>query len=301
MRNILFHDIVIDPSGELAPSIRIAPFNLREEERCGDALSLKLSTGQHVSFHVKARDAIVVALNDLHLKSDDVVTILTTSGNFYVSGCVTKSIETICKWNREIIDATKVLFVIHEFGYAYQDLREIRKRYPDMPIIEDRAHTFFTEDAGIGTIGDYVIYSLPKAFNMQMGSIMYSKSEVKDTTSKQERAYIVSHLGIDLPKKEEIAQKRLINYHYLEESLAGLEIRPFFGLNDGTVPGVFLFRWREDIDYPDLKVFMQSNGVESSVFYGEKAFFIPCHHNLTRPELDYMIRLLTFYDQNRLK
>ncbi len=48
------------------------------------------------------------------LPPDDVVTILTTSGNFYISSCVTAEIEKFCKWDREITDQTKVIFVNHK-------------------------------------------------------------------------------------------------------------------------------------------------------------------------------------------
>ena len=58
---------------------------------------------------------------------------------------------------------------------------------------------------------------------------------------------------------------------------------------------------REDIDYPTLKELMQRNGVESSVFYGKNAFFVPVHQNLTKEDLDYMIKLLNYYSENEIK
>jgi hypothetical protein len=78
--------------------------------------------------------------------------------------------------------------------------------------------------------------------------------------------------------------------------LKPLGIQPFFKLEKGTVPGVFLFRWRDDINYPRLKEYMQANGVESSVFYGENAFFIPLNHALKTYQLDYMITLLKHFN-----
>lgn len=96
---------------------------------------------------------------------------------------------------------------------------------------------------------------------------------------------------------EVIIEKRLWNYNYLKEQLMPIGISPFFDLEEGVVPGVFLFSWRDDIDYPKLKEFMQRNGVESSVFYGKNAYFIPMHHNLAKNELDYMIDLLRYYNE----
>lgn len=300
MKNILFNNIVVDPASELVPHIMISPYGLHCEncEEKGIQTELHLNTKIYVSFHTKCREALFVALQDLHLQCDDIVTILTTSGNFYVSGCVTKTIETICRWNREISEKTKAVLVIHEFGYAYQGMAELRKY--GLPIIEDCAHSYFTTDAHIGEIGDYVIYSLPKAFDMQMGAIMYSRLEIKDTVSKEYKEYIIQKLSEGEYKREKWITKRRNNYDYLSDSLSSIGIIPFFEMNEKTVPGVFLFKWRDDIDYPDLKEFMQRNGVESSVFYGQKAFFIPVHQNLTKAELDYMINLLTYYNKTKV-
>lgn len=57
----------------------------------------------------------------------------------------------------------------------------------------------------------------------------------------------------------------------------------------------FLFRWHNDIPYQKLKEYMQGNGVESSVFYGTNAFYVPCNYNLTTVELDYIIELLRYF------
>ena len=146
----------------------------------------------------------------------------------------------------------------------------------------------------MGQIGDYVIYSLPKSFNMQIGGLLYSKSLISDSVTSEQRAYIDNHLNSYLSYIELYRSKRLKNFVYLKEKLNDIDIVPYFSDNN-NIPGVFLFSWRDDVDYPDLKKFMQQNGVESSVFYGENAFFIPIHQNLSDKELDYMINLLKYY------
>lgn len=300
MKNVLFRNSLIGPAPELVPHIAISPFILQNE---GFDTRVEDIKAPHVpnrctSIHIKCREALYIALCDLHLQKDDIVTILTTSGNFYVSGCVTKTIETLCRWNREITKETKAILIIHEFGYAYQGMEELKKY--ELPIIEDCAHSYFTTDAHIGEVGDYVIYSLPKAFNMQMGAIMYSKHEIDDTVSKDYKEYILQKLFEGENMKDEQIAKRKNNYNYLCNSLSPIGIVPFFEMNKMTVPGVFLFRWLDDIDYHDLKEFMQQSGVESSVFYGQKAFFIPVHQNLRKAELDYMISLLTYYYETKV-
>lgn len=301
MDNILFNNTVINAFSELVPSILIAPLNIGSipQPGCVPEMDEVFDTDRHVSLHRKARYAITAALDDLQLQKEDVVTILTTSDNFYVSGCVTNAIEQVCRWNREVCSETKVILVIHEFGYPYKGLSDLKKY--GLPIIEDCAYAFFSKDEEIGQVGDYVIYSLPKAFNMQMGGVMLSHSKVTNGTTDFETDYILSHLSFGLKEKQGIIEKRLRNYAYLCKALAPLGITPFFELKEGIVPGTFLFNWKEDIDYPNLKEFMQRNGIESSVFYGKSAFFIPMHHNLTKNELDYMINLLKYYSKNIMK
>ena len=300
--NILYNDVVVEASPELVPTIRIAPLDLSQmmadEQECN--LQIALHTDKYISLYKKARNAISAAITDLGLQRDDVVTILTTSGNYYVSGCVTKAIETKCQWNREVTSNTKAILVIHEFGYPYKGLKLLKEKYK-LPIIEDCAYAFFTRDEEIGTVGDYVIYSLTKAFNMQMGGLMLSSKEMPDEISQSEKEYIVSHLLYEIRQRNLIVEKRLLNYHYLCAALKSIGIEPFFREKEGIVPGVFLFRWKEDIDFQELKLYMQRNGVECSVFYTEPAFYIPIHQNLSRGELDYMINLLKYYYETQVK
>lgn len=107
--------------------------------------------------------------------------------------------------------------------------------------------------------------------------------------------YILRHLSKNIPCQDYIIRKRLFNYSYLSDHLSEIGIRPFFELKENVIPGVFLFKWESTINYPLLKEFMQRNGVESSVFYGENAFFIPVHHRLEISHLDYMITLLIYF------
>lgn len=305
MNNILYNGIVIDPSEFLMPKIRISPFNqadfitpLDDDTSTVDLTTYKEFYGKHLYLGVKARQLIEYALSLCNLKPEDVVTILTTSGNLYVSNCITREIEKFCKWSRVLSDKTKVIIVNHEFGYAYPNVAELKKY--NVPIIEDCAQSFFTDNRKIGKHGDYTIYSLPKAFPMQIGAILASKKPVKYEIEKGKKEYINAKLAKYLPQSEDIKAKRLENYTYLKDNLKEMEIEPFFELPSNTYPGVFLFKWLECINYQKLKDFMASNGIECSVFYGKNAFFIPLHHNLKKTELDYMITLLHYFHQNMI-
>lgn len=249
-------------------------------------------------YTLKAREAIKIALGYYNLAKDDVVTILTTSGNFYISSCVTNAIESVCRWSREILPETKVLFVNHEFGYPYKDLEGL-KGY-GLPIIEDCAYAFFSESKGytIGKIGDFAIYSLPKAFPVEWGGILVFNNpdfDLSHPLDENEHSEWVSNLSSVIADEGMIKAQRLWNYRFLRDQLEPLGIEPFFELEDGVIPGVFLFNWLTEIDYADLKIYMQDNGVECSVFYGRNAFFIPMHHLLTEGDLLFFCRLLKKY------
>lgn len=153
MKNILKNGFIIDASVELVPKISVSPFyEIFRNNNNSSSIEIsenyfKQRFGKYKLF-TKARNAIYEVLMQFNLEKNDVVTILTTSGNFYISSCVTKEIDKICKWSREYIENTKVIFINHEFGYAmdeidYKKVIAYKKAHPTVKIVEDCAHTFF--------------------------------------------------------------------------------------------------------------------------------------------------------------
>lgn len=291
---------VVNPTVEVTPTIRISPFMecdlgmVAEDATCAkDYLNQRFHS---YCLTIKAREAIKVALTFYDLSTDDVVTIFTTSNNYYVSGCVTRTIETMCKWSREITEKTKVILVIHEFGYPCPNMKEILQY--GLPIIEDCALSFASNDQDrmTGKTGDFAIYSLPKFFPMQIGGVLvshkYDLSTLSPQITEEQESFILRSLSLHVPLLSDMLQKRMNNYEYLQENLSGLGVQPFFSLVEGTYPAVYLFKWAEDMDYSLLKEYMQGNGIEASVFYGKSAFFVPIHHRLNKQHLDYIITLL---------
>jgi hypothetical protein len=241
------------------------------------------------------RQAIHEALMQCQLKKDDVVTIFTTSGNYYISSCVTHEIEKFCKWSREIEPATKVLFVNHEFGYPFPHLKEL-KQY-NLPIIEDCAHGFFLEENGVGTIGDFVIYSLPKMFPIQVGGLLVSKQDISGAAAKtpafNKLRYMQNVVGHYVQQREQIIQKRRANYRYLANKLCDTVLTERFELLPNIAPGVFMCRvLNAAIDLNPLKAYLYAHGIQSSLFYGESAFFIPVHQALEPGDLDYFAYII---------
>lgn len=303
MRNIIYNQNIIEPSEELVPVIRIAPFSnkylyrktatVKKIEECESYLQKRF--GQYFILP-KVRNCIEECIKYYNLSSEAVITILTSSGNPYVSSCITRSIEKFCKWSREVVPETKVIFVNHEFGYPFKNWNSIKNL--GIPIIEDCAYAYGTEDVEIGKYGDFVLYSLPKFFPIQMGAIMKTNVPYYFVEDTKVREYVLNSLSQEYGNEEFIKKRRISNFNYLAKKLNTIGIQPFFGRDEGVVPGTFIFTWNKEIDYPSLRKYMEANGIECSVFYGRNAFFLPINHNLRKKELDYMIDLLKYYAGN---
>lgn len=302
---MIHNGFVLQPSNELLPDYKICPFS-NDDLRFNRSLPDNNIIDDYFAhrFHQKkfqytlnARGAINIALLNFQLHPDDVVTILTTTGNYYVSSCVVREIEKYCTWSREIEEKTKILFVIHEFGYPYEGLKELT-RYK-IPIIEDCAYSFFTEDKNkiIGAIGDFAIYSFPKTFPLQLGGLLVNNSNTKiqETTfiENAEKRYIRNVLSYYIQTKDQIMERRLINYAYLSKEFKKLGLTERISFEDGTIPGVFMFRINNHHTIlPELKTYFYDHGIQCSVFYGEESFFIPVHQALTECDLDYFTEVM---------
>lgn len=303
---------IIKPDPYSLPTYRIGPFTTRDisinhllppGDLIDDYLDARFSGRQYI-YTPNGRSAINLALGGLNLKADDVVTILTTTGNFYISGCVTREIEKFCRWSRVFVPETKVILVNHEFGYPYPDLPRLNEY--NLPIIEDCAGAFFSEDKDntIGKVGNYVIYSFPKMFPLQVGGLLVSREHSVPFTDAilgpEMLLYIKSVLSEYIEKRSLIIKKRVSNYYFLKEKFSSIGFRERFTLNDGVVPNVFMFRTDNlAIDLPELKKYFWAHGIQSSVFYGEEAFFIPVHQSLTESDLEYFYEVMKSFIQRR--
>ena len=296
---------VLNPDKYYSPSYRISPFQTSDIARnlsLADDQSVLAKLNEHFDdrkwiFTTSGKSAIRMALEGIALGSDDCVTILTTSGNRYISGCVTREIEQFCRWSRNIESNTAAIFVNHEFGFPYRDLPSL-KNY-GVPIIEDACHSFLadTKERQMGKIGDFVIYSLPKVFPVQMGGILSFKrqydidGDVKlDGPLYRYLAKILSHYW---PTLENTHTDRRKNHDRLLRRFSPLGCNGRFDVLDNDVPGVFLFRVPSHVDLDGMKQYGWKHGIECSVFYGEQAFFIPVHQRLTEPDFDYFFHVFS--------
>lgn len=241
------------------------------------------------------REAIAIALRTLNLQYDRKVTILTPSNNFYISSCVTETIEMFSQWNRVESSDTGAYFVNHEFGYLYSDMENLVKE--GRPVIEDCCTTFFSQNSSgnIGKLGDYAIYSFPKFFGIQIGGLLVGE-RVKDNTdfrdkiflSSIEQEYILKVVGYELSQVNELLERRRHIFEYASNLFQDIGFSLRFSHQEGIVPSLLLLNNHGIInDLQAHKEFLYKHGIQNSVFYGEDAFFLPCHQHLTEQDMDY--------------
>ncbi|MGB7802172.1 hypothetical protein [Buttiauxella sp.] len=297
---------LMDADSFMRPAYRISPFNTHSisknsQHTGGNTINGWLDkrfSGYYRRWTLKGRDAIFQALENLSLSSDDTVTVLSTTNNFYISSCVTGAIEKMCRWDREISVKTKAILVVHEFGSLYPDMTALYQM--DVPVIEDFAHAFCAVPAN-DIQADYLILSFPKFFPVQYGGMLLSKQQLTspDPLPVENRHYLCGVLSDYIDELETIQAKRVANHQYLKEAFEEFGCQPRFDWLVGEIPSVFMFSVPDFIDLQALKVFMQNAGIESSIFYGERAFFIPLHQGLTRVDLDYFICIYQAFHQQQ--
>ena len=148
-----------------------------------------------------------------------------------------------------------------------------------------------------GRIGDFVIYSFPKMFPIQIGGLLVTNLAndlgIGYQLDAQRLRYVKNVLSHYIVEKESIIKARQYNYHYLNDKFCRLNLEKRFKILDGTVPGVYMFRTdKTTTDLPELKKYFYAHGVQCSVFYGEQAFFIPVHQALTETDMLYFYEVI---------
>lgn len=298
---------VVNPDPFLLPTYRMSPFTttdiaanlaLAESDSATTYLDKKFGNGNW-QYTYNGREAIHLALQNYNLEKTDLVTIITTSQNFYISSCVTKEIEKFSTWNREILPETKVILVNHEFGFIYPDMEKLKAT--GIPIIEDCCTTFFSQDNNgqIGKYGDFSVYSLPKFFPIQIGGIL-----VNNTTSASEKSivedkefrYIQNVISSQLDAEQSLLQKRKSIYEYALNKALSFGFTARFQNEESIIPYALVLNNNSIVkDLNGLKLFLSQNGIQSSVFYGEDAFFIPCHQSLSFVDIDLLFQTIAYF------
>ncbi|MGG7470461.1 DegT/DnrJ/EryC1/StrS family aminotransferase [Chryseobacterium arthrosphaerae] len=304
---IFYKGQIINPENFRQPSFFISPFRtsdlgkndsiVKDDSPSDEELLKKFHSffGKTYEYFLSGKEAINQALRFYNLESDDEVLILTTTSNLYVSSCVTKEIEKFCQWSREKTNKTKLIFVIHEFGKVYPDMERI-KNY-NIPIIEDCAMSMLSNNSQhqTGQYGDFTIYSVPKFFPIQFGGILRINNNYKKSESEKPYQNYLQKICLHYLKDiENIIIQRRANNQYLISKLEKIGFKSFFEYNEYETPSVCMFE-NNGCDLSELKIFLQQNGIECSIFYGKDVFFIPVHQNLGTFEMDYIVNLIEYF------
>jgi len=308
-----YNQFVINPEKFRIPHYSISPFSqewisenyrILRSNQSVDSDLLSRYFGRFLCFE-SGKSALYHALSQYRLQENDEVYIITTSGNRYISSCVTGEIEKFCKWNRRLSDKTKLVLVNHEFGTVHRAMDEVLKL--NLPVIEDMAMSLFSTDDNFqtGNYGDFTIFSLPKFFPMQWGGIL--KINTPDYKNKSTESNPDELIGLQkllsyyLKDTETIRRLRKNNNTLFQHYFSQLpDFKSRFEYSDNETPSVFMCATPSSFNLDGLKVFLQQNGVEASVFYGENAFFVPVHQNLKEEDILFIVSLVNYYcDDNK--
>ena len=279
----------------IRPNIQISPFmytsldrELEDLEEMDAERRLQEHLGRQYTLTFSGRHALELIMTDAGLGPDDTVTILTTTGNTYVSGCVTRAIERLCRWSMKIEPSTRLIVIIHEWGFPYPKMEEVLRT--GIPVAEDCAYAFASTRNGeqVGRQGKYAFFSLPKFFPINFGGVVCGVRQQVEMLREHRRA-ILNVVGSELPQLASISEARTAAWRYLESAFGEIGCTPTLQLEPGTVPGVFMFTPHDEVVAEDVKQAYRLHGIEASVFYPRHAVFIPCHQHLTPGAMDYMV------------
>lgn len=294
--------VTIDPF--LRPIIHMAPFegklhpaepaSVTDEQGLLRNLSAALTGREMPSMlTVNCREAINRALAATVRSRDDVVAVIAPSGCGYVSACVTTEIEKFCTWRYGAVDNASIVFLIHEFG-RFAVLPDIY-RGRAIPVIEDCAYAAVDRAFSpiYGQQGDYVVYSMSKAFPVQFGGVLLSRavpeqSHAPSSLSAQGRACLLAALAGHAPRLAEYNAARQRVYRDMAQTARACGLAEAWPASGSELAQSFLVSLGGDIDAAAMKSYLNAQGIESSVFYGGGAYFLPCHQSIGAAEIAYM-------------
>ncbi len=226
--------------------IKILPYeHMQLDESCdfndfkSDDIELDDLLGSNYIFTNLGREAINLIMKLENLKREDEVFITTTTDSSFVSTCVSGTIFNYSKISRVLTDKTKMIFVIHNFGFPHPDLLKLRELADERGIVlvEDCAFaldSYNSEGILLGSIGDYTIYSLSKTLPLPKGGILKSKKRLNLNSNREIEKLAKRYI----PYLREFKRRRQSNYKFLEEHL---DVTPIYSYNDSVNPFMFGF------------------------------------------------------------
>lgn len=134
-------------------------------------------------FGPNARSMFSFIFEHYNLKREDEIAILTTSNATYVSTCVSVQCFNYSKISRVVTEKTRMIILIHEYGYILDDLEALIDRWKEkgITVIEDCAHVcgLKMNNKTIGSYGDFSLYSFTKTLPGKSGGLLRTNEQIK--------------------------------------------------------------------------------------------------------------------------
>jgi hypothetical protein len=227
------------------------------------------------------------------LTEDDEVLISSTTNTSYVSSCVTRAIEAVCRWSHKPSDHTRAVFLIHEFGFPNPRAAEMRD-FCDrrgIPLIEDLAYGWGTE--GAGTWGDVRVCSLTKLMPLQFGGVLSGmripaerlRQSGWNDLGKQDE--ILGLVAAHWEGLQEIRQRRQAVWRRYVANLAST-FESYYSLSPGIMPGAFIARVKDEEQMKSITAFARQFNLEIGCWWHHAAIYVPCHQRLSDRHVDYI-------------
>lgn len=300
---MILNNYIVDKVTNNHPNFLIIPFRKKDIFKNSliskndnfdlQALLQKRYPNKYVTLTKSAKDALKLVYENTKEYSKKGSTIIkTTSNNFYISGCVTKTIELFQNWTRNNDVNSNYKLFNHEFGYADNSIIDYKS---EKIVIEDCAYSFnsrLSNNELCGTMSNYSIFSLPKFFPIQIGGFLLSDTPVHYKMEKEVEHYISNVVGYYFNDIENWSLKRRAIFDYYCSVFKDFGFEPFFKSKENNIPGVFLFTAPEKINLESLKKYYWARGVQCSVFYGEQAFYLPLNQFTKKRHVDYFASIL---------
>jgi hypothetical protein len=297
------YPMVMNPPA-LPIDLRITPFDtaaygapLGSPEEGRKILIEQFGTEEFTVFP-RATFAIAAALREYRdqgrLTAEDEVLITTTTDTPYVSSHVTEAIEQVCKWSMTASEKTKIVFLIHEFGFPHPDTKKWRAFCDErnIPLIEDCAYGWGSE--GVGSTGDVKIYSATKLLPVQFGGFLVGMKipfdrmwHVHASFDGGKEEEILASVAAHWQPLDQIREQRQRIWQRYQEQLKSV-IDPYFELPPNVMPYAFLAKMQDERVMKDVSAFVRRFGVEAGNWYHHAAVFLPCHQRMTERHADFV-------------
>jgi len=139
-------------------------------------------------------------------------------------------------------------------------------------------------------------------FPLQIGGLLVCnlpmRLEKVNQIPPERLRHLKNVLSNQIKSKERIIRNRISNYNFLKDKFELLGFSERFHLDNGILPGVFMFRNNEQqLSLPDLTKYFYAHGIQCSVFYTEDSFYIPVHQALNEHDMLYFHEVIKSFIQ----